>query len=365
MNKSLKLLVFYSLLLSFTKGLNSFDSENIIFSPGQIQTYSIGLKNNYSETFEIKFKSGDGEMIIGDKGILHFKTDFNDTHIFNLSTIEQDTLFMTKVLDESGKYFDASCRLWLTSDDRVSLFCNLVDQNFEIGSQSIKIEDQMFEYKNALIKIAFPEEYINIKQLDFPIPFLYSDIQRIDIVEDQTSYELKFKIENYNNDILYIHGTKYNYAILDTCERNNQELICKLSKEKIEQILILKNEQFKIGTMNDNKGLIEFYYVSDIRINYENVKKEDIYIKLEKLVGEKKESPLAFETNITSLPNFISDLFNQALFFKKMTKKPLMVFIERDNIDIINYLNGSILDNLHYKYNFIIKPFELNEIISM
>ena len=198
--------------------------------------------------------------------------------------------------------------------------------------------------------------------MNVDIPFLYSDIQRINVEESQTSYKIKFKIEKYNNDILYIHGTKYNYAILDACERNEKELICNLSKEKIEQILILKNEKFEIGTMNDNQGLIKFNYVFDININYENVKKEDVYIKLEKIIGQITEyhTPFAFESNVTSFSNFISDLYNKVLFIKKMPQKPLMVFIEGYNADILNSQNDTIFNNLHYKYNFIIKPFKFN-----
>ena len=194
--------------------------------------------------------------MVGDKGIIHFKTDFNDTHILEISTIEQDTLFKTIAKDSGKNVFNISCRLWITSDNRVSLFCKLDDRNFNLGLNYIKFDGQSFGYKDTLIKITFPEAYVYLEQLNVDIPFLYSDIQRINVEESQTSYKIKFKIEKYNNDILYIHGTKYNYAILDACERNEKELICNLSKEKIEQILILKNEKFEIGTMNDNQGLL-------------------------------------------------------------------------------------------------------------
>ena len=103
MFKSFKFLLLFTLLLSCAQSLKSVDSEKIIVTPGQIRTNSNELKDNYSETIEIKFKCEDDKIIIGDKGIFHFKTDFNGTHIFNHSSIEKDTLFKTKVKDEKEK----------------------------------------------------------------------------------------------------------------------------------------------------------------------------------------------------------------------------------------------------------------------
>ena len=368
MFKSFKIFLFYVFLLSFTKSLKSFDSEKIIFSPDYIRSYSNELKSgNDSDSIEINFDVDESkDMIIGDKGVLHFKSSFNDTQIFDLSTLEKDTSFTTAVIDENNNVFNASCRLWITSESNVSLFCNLDGKNFGIGNHSITIDNQTFQYGNTTVKILFPKgKKIPIIQYDFAIPFLYSDIQKININGSQDTYDIKFKIENYNEtDILYIHGTKYNYAILEGCKINDKELICQLSKNKIEEILILQEENFSIGTMNDHLGLIKFDYVSDINIKYIVAEKEDVYIHLEKLVGQITESgtPFAFETNITKFPNFISNLLGNIFYFKKMSGKPLMIFVEYpyngSNISIPSYPEGSNITNLHYKYNFRIAPFE-------
>ena len=365
MFKSFKILVFYVLLFVCTENINSLESEKTAFIPGQMKTYSDELKNNYSEIIEIKVEVTEQNMLIGNKGVIRFKTDFNDTHIFNISTIEQETLFKAVAVAKIGNDFNISCRLWKTKDGRISLFCN-VDGQLTTSYDYITIEDQSIEYNNVLIKISFPQT-IHLQIYDGELPFLYSDNQTINIKEGQNSYEIKFKVEYYNNDLLYIHGTKNNYAILDNCEKNDSELICRLSKEKIEEILILKNEPFEIGLVNDDEGLIKFIYVSDININYENVAKENIYIKLEKLVGEITElnTYYAFESNITLFSNFISDTYKSNFYIKKMSKRPLMIFMKGSNNTILEELYDSNIDYLHYKYNFIIRPFKYNNTISI
>ena len=45
-----------------------------------------------------------------------------------------------------------------------------------------------------------------------------------------------------------------NYAILDNCQSNEKEVNCEITKEKIEEILTDKNENFKIGAIDDNVG---------------------------------------------------------------------------------------------------------------
>jgi hypothetical protein len=107
-------------------------------------------------------------------------------------------------------------------------------QNFEKGENNIAINEYSFNHNNMKVLISFPKNTFTIEQLDYAIPYLYSDGQTININEE-TSYELKFKIEIYNNDPLYIYGSNNNYANLDNCEKTNNELICKISKEKIEE----------------------------------------------------------------------------------------------------------------------------------
>ena len=107
------------------------------------------------------------------------------------------------------------------------------------------------------------ESYIQVQKHFYNIPFLYYDKQIINI-DNNDSYELKFKFESYNNDILYICGQSNNYAILDNCKIGTNELNCNISKNKLEEILTFSGEQFIIGTMNDYVGLFPFDFVFHI-----------------------------------------------------------------------------------------------------
>ena len=123
-----------------------------------------------------------------------------------------------------------------------------------------------------------------VEQFDIEIPFLYYDKQIINIEKDKETYELKFKYELYNNDILYICGQSNNYAVLDNCQNNTNEIICTIPKNKLEEILTFSGEQFKIGNMNDDIGLFPFDFVFHININYCNIEKEDLFIGITKTI---------------------------------------------------------------------------------
>ena len=247
MFQSFKLLVFYALLLSLVQSLTSFEPKKILFSQGEIEYKSNELKN-YTETIDILVNPIDNQAIlIGKEGTLCLKAEYNDTKsdIFDPKTIEEETSFQIHVIDEYNRSMSPTCRLWISSE-RLNLFCNYYFH--EIGNHSITIEDQSFEYKNKyLINIVFTGgKKFNIEQSGMEIPFLYSDEQNINLNLGLDSYELKFKINEYNKEILYIYGTKYNYAVLENCTINLKELACEISKEKIEEILVLENEKFKI-----------------------------------------------------------------------------------------------------------------------
>ena len=351
MFQSFKFLVFYVLLLSCINSLNSFASETSDF-PSDEPEIEIEIK------FRIKDESN---TIIGEKEVLEFQTDFNDTGIFNLSTIENDSLFTTEV-ESDGDNFNAFCKLWISSDSKIHLFCNFGLHNFTSGYQYIKISKKPFEHNNKNIWIIFPENSFQVKKLDFIIPFLYSDKQEINIDDKTELYELKFKFEAYNKDPLYIYGSNNNYANLDNCHHDTKEITCKIPKEKLEEILVYKNEQFKIGAMNENLGVISFDNILDITIKYENVQKQDIYLEIKEIIGAKTEIgvPVGLVTNVTNIPNFISAKFEDMKYFKKVSPRPLILFynytFEIDYYMKSNYTKEVVINNIHYKYNFRIQP---------
>ena len=153
MFKTSNIIVFFAFLLSCANSLNSFDSEKTFFTPDQKEIYSNELKDEIPEV-KIEFTS-DEKMIVGDKGVLIFKTNFNDSSKFDLSTIETDSLFTTIVIDLMGDDHKVPCKLWIRSDSKFNLFCNMNGQNFEKGENYIEIKGYSFVHNNMKVQIAF------------------------------------------------------------------------------------------------------------------------------------------------------------------------------------------------------------------
>ena len=370
MSKSIKIFAFYVLLIVFVQSLSSFDTEKDPFNQIQTQFKSNEL-NEYTDIIEIKVKSEDNQnLIVGFEGVLCLKAEFNhsQSNLFNPETIEEETKFelaFTDLISDNK----LQCRLWMTTET-IYLFC---DSHFEEGSHSILFTDKDFDYKSEYqIKITF-DDFISFEQSNMNIPFIYSYEQKISLDENESPYELKFKIQTYNKEILYIYGKNKNYGVLEDCENNSKEITCKISKEKIEEILILKNESFKIGAMNDTLGLVKFDCVSEIiiTITYEIDQKEDIYINLEELVGRISETntPVALKSNVTDIPNFISGPILPGIYFKKTSGKPLMLYLqvpfEVDDFQLESSPNETTFKEIHYKYNFRVQPYQFNETITI
>ena len=113
--------------------------------------------------------------------------------------------------------------------------------------------------------------------------------------------------------------------------------------------------------MNNNIGIIPSDCVLEIIVYYENLKKEDIIVSL---IGEIQEysevgTSFGYYTNVTSIPNIISDASNYG-FFKKINRRDLILYNNYgyENINYTsNLIKGTTIQDKHYKYNFIILPF--------
>ena len=376
MSKSFQILAFYALLLVFAQSLSSFETEKISFNSGQIQ-YKSNELIDLSETIEIRVNTDSEyykEMVVGYNGTFVFTSEFkDDSKRFDPETIEKETSFTTFMVEENQNKLKTTCRLW-KPEDVIIIIC---DANFnEKGTHSVRIENQSFEYKDYLIKIIFDgKENFIFEQVDQYFAFIYSRQQNININEDQSSYELKFKFDTYYNEPMNLYGTKnkVNNLFLENCEKIDKELICKISKEKIEEILIFKNEEFAITIMDNIHGKYYCNHVYPIMINYGNVQKEEIVIKLEKVLGGITESltPVAFETNVKEIPNLITDKVNVIenayySYFKKMSGRNLMLISQYNETKPIPSSENEItLDKIHYKYIFKIQPFQFEENITI
>ena len=292
---------------------------------------------------------------IGQKGIFYLITDFYDeNNIFNDTYIPFDSTIKDE--NENENEYNVNCKLWKPKDENLTIICKL-KENLKYSRQNIALNKVEFTYNNYNIIIPKQDPF-KVEQLNYDISFLYSDEQNIKIEEGIGSYNVKFIIESYNNERLYMYGEGSNSIILDGCERNENELNCKISKEKLEEVLIKNNEQFKIGAINDAIGIINFDSILKITITYEIDKKEDIYVKITNLLTEYSPEgiPIAFETNVTNIPNIITDIFNLC-YFKKNNLSNLL-YLCNFNREKWEYKINDIINmsNSHYKYNFIILP---------
>ena len=351
--------------------------QNII----EYVTYN-GIKNN---NIIIKIRKEDNKkIIIGQKRILSLITNFynknnffNDTYIYFNSTI--------KDVDNNTEN-NVNCKLWIPKSGNLRIICNL-NERLVNEYQNILLNKVQLNYNNYPIEI-IQEEPFKVLQSNNNIPFLYSEEQNIEIKEgiedDKKNYELKFKIEEYNNEVLFLQRKNEEKIyptelILDNCSTEGKDLTCKIEKEKIIENLYDKSEIFVLESYFSPNGLYKFSCVFDITINYNISKKEDVFVGVTKLLQNNLDfnNYIPYETNITSISNVNSDFF---LFstdidiymckLKKTTDKPLLFLCLRTN----NTENKSSLgksdkevvwDNIHTKYNFRIQPVNNSEEFTM
>ena len=342
-------------------------NKSIIFY--ESSPFKVILPKIENLTISIKKELNQDEIKISNNGVFFLVTDYNNKEKKIFKTNDNIT-FVGKLIDYSYEDpYEVNCKFWILNDDNLRIICKS-NRHLTYSPYYMHLNKAVVIYKNYIINIEQNEQFEFIEKYEYA-PILYSEKQTINLSNDLELYELKFKIEEYNNDLLYIYGFNDNYAILDNCQNDTEELTCKITKEKIESILTENNEQFKIGAINDTIGLIPLEHILNITIKYENVQKEDIIIQLTKIVGgiTEKGTPFAYETNITDFPSFISQKFNNYFYIKKISNRPLMLFCdypkETEESPLKNNSQGIIIENAHYKYNFRIQPFEIQDKISI
>ena len=213
----------------YTSHLNNLDERAIFY---QINPVKVILPIDNEFVIKIKQEDNDYEQVIGEKGTIYFVMDYNDNelNLFNISEIEEKSLFGTKIVDESNNEYIAVCRLWKPKNDKLRLFCNSND--LKNGINYINIIKTTFEYNNKYNITIIPElEKIKVIRTNdfFPFfPFLYSDNQEIFVEKDIDNYELRFKHDMYEGEfLLELFDGYFNEMLLDKCiESINRELIC-------------------------------------------------------------------------------------------------------------------------------------------
>ena len=255
---------------------------------------------------------------VGKKGVIALVGSCS-TNIFNDDKdIEDNTKFETTISDENNKInFSTNCRFWRFSDSiyEVNIFCYL-DETIPTGDYEININSTKLTYKEYNITI-LSNNKLSFSKEDYHIIQLYSDEQKITMENEKDSYELKFKINAYNNEKIYLYK-KHNIKIaLDNCNLENKELKCLISKTILDEITEKDGDRFGICYLNNKNSFDSFILVPNIKINYKDIKKEIIYVSITKLIENVADSDsyIAYETNVTDISKFSSDLEKISLEF--------------------------------------------------
>ena len=208
--------------------------------------------------------------------------------------------------------------------------------------------------------------------MDVPVPLLYSEKQIINITEEIDLYDFKFHIGLYDEQPLCLSLDEMKKILLQDCNNNGKDLICNIKKEKFYEIYATSSQKLTLEPCDyELKSKIKFSLIYDIIINFENIKKEDIFIGITGLLANNVNLNTfsAFETNITNIPDIISDTFALSYFndfnctIKKSKQTQLLIIClmtEKGTFSLKEIDKEIILEKINIKYNFIIQPVNIN-----
>ena len=297
---------------------------------------------------------------IGEKnGFFSVESNFKDENdIFDQNDIEKNTKFLFTISNKNLYY--VNCRLWKGKEKKIILICGL--EKYFLESEEFTINkdiDIKYNSKKIIVKMNFVSQ---LNKLDGEIPFLYSAPQTINIAEQQI-INMKFNMEAYNDEPLFIYGNGNRILSLDKCTKDNKILNCEISREKL-NIISKQKDEFELQFYNDVLGYEEFKIVYNININYQDITKEIVYLNLEEIMYDEVQmgSFFTFKTNITNLPKIKTDMFTIQL---NSSIKADCLFIKHDQSGPLyftcdsKYYGDILLENIkfektdiHYKYDF-------------
>ena len=261
MPKLLKSLFFFELLFFFS---NCFLSQK----EKTLSLYSLSPYENKEEQLTIKIVSeyNKDKKFVGEKGVIFFVTDYNDTedNIFYKDNIEERTKFETTLIDNLNKEYNLSCRLWKPTNENIRIFCNL-KEDLTKETTYINFNSASFIYYYQYnITIISEAENMSVELIKGNVPFLYSDTQEINIQKEKDEYNLKFDIGKYNNEVLVLADLKNDFSkiFINNCQPRGKELTCVIKRTQIEDILVYNVNEFRVSCLSDKYGELKFFISS-------------------------------------------------------------------------------------------------------
>ena len=374
-------LIFILLFFNYVKNIKVKESSIGLNNQPEKEKHYFFIDNEFIIKINNQF-SNEYERIIGNNGVISFQTDYNDKNLnkFNSSDIEEKSSFETIIIDNLKNEYKTKCRLFKPINDNLRLFCALKG-NLASEASYINLNSTFFEYdKKYNISIISEIKNIPIIPVKGTVPFLYSDYQEIYIEDKKDLYNLIFKFEHYNNELLVLMGNGNQAIIIESCNKKGKELICPIKKTKIESIFGYNKKICNIGILYNNYG---YYFPSDISniiLFYNNVTKKDIKVEIISLKENivEMERYIVYETTNNLINDVVTENFNLN-FFGKNKEEGTCFFKNNENTNLLllckpNFqgiyslekTNSEIkLNNIHIIYNFIIQPIKNSETFNV
>ena len=302
----------------------------------------------------------------GKKGTLAISTSSEYTFKEDIS---RKIYFESKIANEKSTY-NSKCGFWKASEDKFYVFCN-IDTDIPAGKYTIDFTGiSQFDYQGKSIK--FSDSKFNFEKLDKDLIDLYSDKQEINIVEGQDSYELKFNVVSYNQEVLFF-STRAKTVL--ECKQENKELICPIKKDELEKGFEYKSYSLSIRYIGEKEGEAKLPLTGPIILTDNIAQKTDVYIRITKLLENVMEtnSFITYETNVTNINKVMTSIEHFRLEFendKGKTESPGCLFKKNDGFPLFivcfvifdgtswlkEIKNETVVGEANIRYNFRIQP---------
>ena len=130
------------------------------------------------------------------------------------------------------------------------------------------------------------------------------------------------------------------------------------------------NQKYGLTYLDENIGIVFILNnVLNIKINYESIEKENVYIQITNVLENKLSAGdfAAYQTNVTKISNVISNIFlfkvregvDVPCFMKKSEDKHLIILCEVLNpghFTLPEIKNTIEISDINIKYNFLVQP---------
>ena len=317
---------------------------------------------------------------LGKKGTIAIYSSANPD--FSFTDTSKSIKFQSKLKNQEKEY-QVNCGFWKPGNEKYDFlytFCNY-DETIPAGNYNLDITGVSPISISGYTITLKTYGTLELKKSDVDIVDIYSGKQTINVEEGKDNYELRFKITSYHQEPIMILSKLTSTTFID-CSKQNEELVCKVTKNQIESILQSKETKIYVATLDYYIKGEEFPLVPGIVVNY-NLPKKDVFVLITKLLEKvsERDTLIAYETNVTDITNVLIDLeafklpftnsntgkSNFACSFRKYSEFPLLIvcWVNEDGTNVLNEITEEkIYNDLNIKYNFRIQPVKNEEKIE-